>query len=133
MASAQRLIIGAKMTTTGVLFRKAEMPAMVGSMRSCTCRMEAPLPGSRRPSRRSSRPERLTPSLTRKSRATVIMPLLENPSSISSGLSMPAHRKATAPESRMRPGRMRSRMRATMTKARTMRTKMAGRDMVAGR
>ena len=34
-ASAQRLMIGANMTTTGVLLRKAEMKATAGSMRNC--------------------------------------------------------------------------------------------------
>ena len=33
--SAQRLIMGAKITTTGVLFRKAEIKAMVGNIRNC--------------------------------------------------------------------------------------------------
>ena len=32
--SAHRLMMGAKITTTGVLFRKAEMKEMVGSIRS---------------------------------------------------------------------------------------------------
>ena len=34
--SAQRLIMGAKMTTTGVLLRKAEMKATTGNIRDCT-------------------------------------------------------------------------------------------------
>ena len=46
--SAQRLSMGAKITTTGVLLRKAEMNEMVGSMRSCTLRMEVFLFGNRR-------------------------------------------------------------------------------------
>lgn len=46
--------------------------------------------------------------------ATVIMPLLENPSSNSLGVSMPAHIKTTAPDNNTSPGRMRSLMSARM-------------------
>ena len=123
--SAQRLIIGAKITTTGVLLRKAEMKATAGSMRACTPRMVARRLGNRCSRSVLSSPERRTPSLTRKSIATVIMPLLEKPSRSSFGLKMPAHMKATAPESRMRPGRMRSLMSAMMSTDNMMMTNMA--------
>ena len=131
--SAHRLIIGAKITTTGVLLRKAETKAMTGIMRSCTrFTVDCPL-GSRHASSCSSRPERRTPSLTRKSRATVTMPLLLKPSSRSLGVRMPVHMNSTAPENRMRPGRILSSTRATMMTARTRMTNREAALMTAGR
>ena len=114
------------MTTTGVLLRKAEIKETVGNMRNCTARMPpACFPcGNKRRSISSNRPERRTPSLTKKSMATVIMPLLENPSKSSFGVRMPAHRKTTAPDRRTNPGRMWSFTKARMTKAKTIRTKI---------
>ena len=46
------------------------------------------------------------PSLTKNSRATVIIHLLLNPSSISLGVRMPAHRNKTTTEKSIMPGRI---------------------------
>ena len=53
---------------------------------------------------RSSMPLLLTPSLTRKSRATVIIPLFEKPSRHSFGCRMPAQSIITTQLNRMSPG-----------------------------
>ena len=118
--SAHRLIMGAKMTTTGVLLRKAEMKETAGIMRNCTRRTANCPFGKSQPNICSSSPDRRTPSLTRKSRATVIIPLLEKPSKTSFGVSTPAHRKTTAPEKSTMPGRNASLMSATSSSRRTM-------------
>ena len=62
------------------------------------------------------------PSLTRKSNATVIIPLLENPSNMSFGVSMPAQRNTTAAENSIIPGRIRSFISASTTSKRTTTT-----------
>ena len=124
--SAQRFIMGANITTTGVLLRKADIKAITGSMRACTCRSPAPCwCGSKRRRSASSKPDRRTPSLTRKSMATVIMPLLAKPSSSSLGDNMPAHMNTTAPEKSINPGRILSFINAVMTKNNTIITNSA--------
>jgi hypothetical protein len=52
------------------------------------------------------------PSLIRKSNATVIIPLLLNPSNISFGVNIPKQRKSTVTENRIIPGRILSRTNA---------------------
>ena len=51
---------------------------------------------------------RRTPSLTRNSSATVIIPSLPNPARASCGVRMPVHMKSTTPENSTKPGRNQS-------------------------
>ena len=101
---AQFLMMGAKMTTTGVLLRKADNAAMVGKSFAFALVTVVCLLGKRFRMILSKIPLRRTPSLTRKSRATVIMPLLEKPSKHSLGCRMPAHSIITTHVKRMSPG-----------------------------
>jgi len=105
------------------LFKKAEMAATLGSRRANTPRTLMALSGSSARSTFSSTPLRRTPSLTRNSSATVIIPLFEKPSSNSFGVSSPAQKNTTAPLNSTRPGRMRSLMSAIITSANTKITK----------
>jgi hypothetical protein len=59
-------------------------------------------------------PDCLIPSLTRKRTAIVSIPLLEKPDTISSAEIIPAARKMVAALKRISPGRMNSRIKATM-------------------
>ena len=110
--SAQRFIIGAKITTTGVLFRKAEIKEIVGNMRSCALKTVVLPCGSSFLISCPNAPDWRIPSLTRKSMATVIIPLLLNPSNISLGVRIPAQRNNTTTEKSTIPGRILSRIKA---------------------
>ena len=103
-ASAQRLIIGANMTTTGVLFRKAEIKAMEGNMRSCALQTVVFPCGNSFFTTCPNAPLWRIPSLTRNNSPTVIIPLLLNPSSISLGVKIPTQRKKTTTVSKTIPG-----------------------------
>lgn len=92
-ASAHRLMIGAKITTTGVLFRNADTKATGGSILACALKTVVFPSGSSFLINWPKAPLCRTPSLTRKSMATVIIPLLLKPSSISLGVRMPTQRK----------------------------------------
>ena len=116
---AQFLMIGAKITTTGVLFRNAENALTSGSTRICALATVAPAPGSSLFTTSASAPLWRTPSLTRKSRPTVIMPRLLNPATICLGEMMPAAMNTTTTESSTMPGRILSRMSATSIPAST--------------
>ncbi len=59
-------------------------------------------------------PEFRTPSLTKNNKATVIIPLLLNPSSISFGVIIPAHKKDAATVNKIIPGRILSHINATI-------------------
>jgi hypothetical protein len=97
-------MIGAKMTTTGVLFRKADKNDMAGRRRAFVLVILAFFLGKRLIINCSNMPLLRTPSLTRKSIATVIMPLLEKPSRHSFGVSIPAQSIITTHENRISPG-----------------------------
>ena len=101
---AHLFIIGAKMTTTGVLLRKADMNAMLGSILSCALKTFIFLTGNNFSVSLVSAPLWRMPSLTRKSMATVIMPLLLKPSNISFGLSIPVHKNMTRTVNKIIPG-----------------------------
>ena len=100
------LMWGIKMTTMGVLFRKAEIKATVGTIRIYPRRIVLPSGVGNRwliiGVRHSL--ERI-PSLTRKSRATVIIPLFEKPASASVVDITPAARSSTTTEKSINPGR----------------------------
>ena len=93
--SAQRLMIGAKITTTGVLLRKAETKAIGGSIRNCALKTVVFPSGNNFLMSCPNAPLWRMPSLTRKSIPTVIIPLLLKPSSISFGVNIPAQRNST--------------------------------------
>ena len=116
--------MGAKMTTTGVLLRKAEKALTMGRMRHCAFVTEAPLPGRSFLTTVPSAPLCRMPSLTRKSRATVIMPRLLNPATICLGVMMPAAMKTTTRLSNTMPGRILSMMSATSIPTSPSNTKM---------
>ena len=92
------------MTTTGVLLRKAEKSDTTGSSRALAFFTDVFFLGSMLKTICSNMPLRLTPSLTRKSKATVIIPLLEKPSRQSLGVSIPAHSISTTQVKSMSPG-----------------------------
>jgi len=110
--SAHFLIMGPKIITTGVLFRKAEMADTGHMIRMSRLGMGFLFLGRIREPSLFRKPDSLTPSLTRKSRATVIIPLFEKPARASSAVRMSKTRKMTRAEKRIRPGRMISRIRA---------------------
>ena len=105
---AQFLMIGAKITTTGVLFRKAEMKAMTGRTRRLVPATVDFFCGNMAKIKRSNTPLLRIPSLTRNKRATVIMPLFEKPSNTSLGVSIPAQKNRMTTEKSIMPGRIRS-------------------------
>ena len=102
---AQFLIIGAKITTTGVLLKNAEINETTGKKRRFTFVTDTFPVGSILNTKRSSRPLLRTPSLIRYSNATVIIPLLEKPFSASSGFMIPAHSSMTTAVKRISTGR----------------------------
>ena len=105
---AHRLMMGAKITTTGVLFRKAEINAMLGSMRIWALNTEVFSCGRSFLMTCVRAPLWRIPSLTRNSMATVIMPLFEKPSNTSLGVSIPAQKNRMTTEKSIMPGRIRS-------------------------
>jgi hypothetical protein len=120
--SAQRFMTGAKMITTGVLFRKADN-AEIGNMMDVSMRgIERCCLGSDNAANLLRIPEYRTPSLTKKSTPTVNMPLFENPAANSVGVIIPIAIKKTAPEKRINPGRMASFARATIIATTTVNT-----------
>ena len=86
------------MTTTGVLFRKAEMKAMTGNTRRFVLATVDFFCGNMAKIKRSNTPLLRIPSLTRNKRATVIMPLFEKPSNTSLGVSIPAQKNKMTTE-----------------------------------
>ena len=119
---AHRFMIGAKITTTGVLFRKAGMNAMTGNIRACAFSTVVFFCGSNFLITCDNAPLWRTPSLTKNSIATVIIPLLLKPSSISFGERMPVHKNITTAENRIIPGRILSAIRAMSIPISTTRT-----------
>ena len=121
-ASAHRLMIGAKITTTGVLFRNADTKATGGSILACALKTVVFPSGSSFLINWPKAPLCRTPSLTRKSMATVIIPLLLKPSSISLGVRMPTQRKNTTTVRRTIPGRILSHTKAAIMPIRASNT-----------
>lgn len=76
-----------------------------------------------------SAPLRRMPSLTRNSIATVIMPLLLKPSSISFGVMIPAHRNMTTTLSMIMPGRITSQTNAASMAPIQIRTNAISNDI----
>ena len=105
--------MGAKMTTTGVLFRKAENALTMGRMRSCALVTDVPFSGNSFLTTVVNAPLCRMPSLTRNSRATVIMPRLLNPATICLGVMIPATMNNTTRLSNTMPGRILSIISAT--------------------
>lgn len=103
---------GAKITTTGVLLRNADMKLTAGNILSEAIVRLHPSLGIIRWTIRSSIPLCLTPSDMRKSRATVIIPLLEKPSRHSFGDRMPKQSISTTTVNKTNPGRILSRISA---------------------
>ena len=83
MACAHLCIIGAKITTTGVLLRKAEIKEIEGSIRACALNKEVLLCGNSFFIILPKDHDCLTHSLTKNKNATLIIPLLLNTSIIS--------------------------------------------------
>ena len=75
-------MIGAKITTTGVLLRKADTKATGGSIRNCALKTVVFPSGNNFFISCPNAPLWRIPSLTRKSIPTVIIPLLLKPSSM---------------------------------------------------
>ena len=84
--------------------RKADKAAMVGSRRALALVTVVCSLGSNPRMTCSKMPLLRTPSLTRKSNATVIIPLFEKPSRHSLGLKIPAQSIITTQVNRMSPG-----------------------------
>ena len=126
---AQFFTIGAKMTTTGVLFKKAEKALTTGSRRSWACVTDIFRSGRSFFITVANAPLWRTPSLTRKSNATVIMPRLLNPATICLGVMMPAAINTTTSESNTMPGRILSMIRATSMPISPTNTKIISKFM----
>ena len=88
--------------------RNAEMKAMEGNMRACALNTVVLPCGRIRLMTCDKAPDCRTPSLTKKSKATVIMPLLLKPSSISFGVMMPKQRNTAVTVKSIMPGRITS-------------------------
>ena len=116
--------IGAKMTTTGVLFRKAEKALTMGRMRNCALVTEVPRSGNSFLTTALNAPLCRMPSLTRNNSATVIMPRLLNPATICLGVMIPATINSTTRLSNTMPGRILSRISATNIPIRPSNTKI---------
>ena len=82
------------------------MKATEGKIRNCALNTDVLPCGSNFFITCPNVPDWRIPSLTRNSRATVIMPLLLNPSSISFGVRIPAHKNKTTTEKSIMPGRI---------------------------
>jgi hypothetical protein len=102
--SVQFLMMGAKIITTGVLFRKAEINEtgnMILGIRNAILLL---LRGKYDCANRLRIPDCLTPSLTRNKIATVIIALFENPFKASSSLIIPNTSRMVVAEKSIRPG-----------------------------
>ena len=128
---AQFFTIGAKITTTGVLLRKAEKALTMGRSLSWAFMTVVSFSGSSFLTMVLSAPLCRTPSLTRKSRATVIMPRLLNPATICFGVMMPAAMNTTTIDSSTIPGRILSRIRAMSITVSPRRTKSISKFMLS--
>ena len=126
---AQFRRIGAKITTTGVLFRNAENELMTGNTRSCARDTLDSLPGNSFFRMEDNAPLWRMPSLTRKSNATVIIPRLLKPATICLGEIMPATMNSTTKDSSTMPGRILSIIRATNMPTSPSKTKMISKFM----
>ena len=109
---AQFFTIGANITTTGVLFRKAENALTMGRRRSWALVTVVSFSGRSFFTMVLNAPLCLTPSLTRNRRATVIIPRLLNPATICLGVIIPAAMNTTTKDSSTMPGRILSRISA---------------------
>ncbi len=104
--SDQRLIIGAKIITTAVLFSIIEKREIMGNI----CAISTPtlrlFSGSIYLSINDNDPDCRTPSPIKKSIAIVIISRLENPAKSSSGVMTPITIKTIAPAKSVKPGRI---------------------------
>jgi hypothetical protein len=112
--SVQFLMIGAKIITTGVLFKNAEINdtgnMILGRRNTIFPRFR----GRYDWASLSSTPDIRIPSLTIKRIPTVIMPSLANPANASLLLSIPTAKSSVVAENKIKPGRMISLYKATI-------------------
>jgi hypothetical protein len=115
-------MIGAKIITTGVLFRKAEIKETGNMIRGSKNTIFPLFRGKYDWANLFKIPDCLTPSLTIKRIPTVIIPSLAKPANASLSLITPSARSIVVAENKISPGRITSLYKATIIKIMTAKT-----------